>query len=109
MPANNFNINGLTNKQVIIARKKYGHNTLQYKKENGGSIPAEVEAKFREADKKLKEVKQELADAQKKIEELESNILKERRNSKLKVIHDERIIRQSGPKLTNINEEQMEE
>ena len=45
---------------------------------------------------------------QKKIEELESNILKERRNSKLKIIHDERIIRQSGPKLTNINEEQME-
>ena len=45
---------------------------------------------------------------QKKIEELENNILKERRNSKLKIIHDERIIRQSGPKLTNINEEQME-
>ncbi len=35
MSANNFNINGLTDKQVIIAREKYGHNTLQYKKENG--------------------------------------------------------------------------
>jgi P-type Ca2+ transporter type 2C len=35
MPANNFNINGLTDEQVIIAREKYGHNTLQYKKENG--------------------------------------------------------------------------
>lgn len=35
MPANNFNINGLTDEQVIIAREKYGHNKLQYKKENG--------------------------------------------------------------------------
>lgn len=43
------------------------------------------------------------------MEELESNMIKERRNSKLNVIHDERIIKQSGPKLTNINEEQMEE
>jgi hypothetical protein len=46
---------------------------------------------------------------QKKMEELESNMIKERRNSKLNVIHDERIIKQSGPKLTNINREQMEE
>ena len=45
---------------------------------------------------------------QKKVEELESNMLKERRNSKLNVIHDERIIKQSGLKLTNINGEQME-
>jgi hypothetical protein len=45
---------------------------------------------------------------QKKIEELEGNMLKERRNSKLNVIHDERIIRQSDPKLTEINGEQME-
>ncbi len=35
MPANNFNINGLTDEQVIIAREKYGQNKLQYKKENG--------------------------------------------------------------------------
>jgi len=33
--ANNFNINGLTDEQVIIAREKYGQNKLQYKKENG--------------------------------------------------------------------------
>lgn len=46
---------------------------------------------------------------QKKVEELESNMLKERRNSKLNVIHDERIIKQFGPKLTNINGEQIEE
>ncbi len=35
MIANNFNINGLTDAQVTIAREKYGHNKLQYKKENG--------------------------------------------------------------------------
>ncbi len=35
MAANNFNINGLTDEQVIIARGKYGFNKLQYKKENG--------------------------------------------------------------------------
>ena len=46
---------------------------------------------------------------QKKVEELENSMIKERRNSKLNVIHDEHIIKQSGPKLTNINEEQMEE
>jgi hypothetical protein len=46
---------------------------------------------------------------QKKMEELEGNMLKERRNSKLNVIHDERIIKRPGSKLTNINEEQMEE
>ena len=46
---------------------------------------------------------------QEKVEGLENSIIKERRNSKLNVIHDERIIKQSGPKLTNINEEQMEE
>ncbi|MCI2229075.1 cation-translocating P-type ATPase [Polaribacter sp. MSW13] len=34
MPTNNFNINGLTTQQVIDARKKYGKNTLDYKKEN---------------------------------------------------------------------------
>jgi hypothetical protein len=45
---------------------------------------------------------------QKKVEELEINMLKERRNSKLNVIHDQRIIKQSGLKLTNINGEQME-
>lgn len=46
---------------------------------------------------------------QKKVEELEGNMLKEKRNSKLNIIHDERIIKQPGPKLTNINREQMEE
>jgi P-type Ca2+ transporter type 2C len=35
MPANNFNIKGLTNEQVIIARDKYGLNQLLYKKTNG--------------------------------------------------------------------------
>ena len=35
MPANNFNINGLTNEQVLDARQKYGYNRLVYKKENG--------------------------------------------------------------------------
>ncbi|MEO7490932.1 MAG: cation-translocating P-type ATPase [Ferruginibacter sp.] len=34
MPANNFNIQGLTNEQVLDAKKKYGSNTLEYKKEN---------------------------------------------------------------------------
>lgn len=34
MPASNFNIKGLTNKQVILARKKYGKNTLDFKQEN---------------------------------------------------------------------------
>ncbi len=34
MPANNFNIKGLTNEQVILARKKFGQNTLNYKEEN---------------------------------------------------------------------------
>ena len=45
---------------------------------------------------------------QKKVEELESNILKEKRNSKLNIIHDERVIKQPDPKLTSINGEQME-
>jgi Ca2+-transporting ATPase len=35
MAANNFNIQGLTNEQILDARKKYGSNTLVYKKENG--------------------------------------------------------------------------
>jgi len=35
MPANNFNIKGLTGEQVIDARKKYGYNQVKYKKENG--------------------------------------------------------------------------
>ena len=34
MPANNFNIKGLTNEQVILAREKFGQNSLNYKKEN---------------------------------------------------------------------------
>jgi hypothetical protein len=46
---------------------------------------------------------------QKKVEELENNMLKEKRNSKLNIIHDERVIKQSGPKLTDIDGEQMEE
>ncbi len=34
MPANNFDILGLTNEQVILAREKFGQNKLDYKKEN---------------------------------------------------------------------------
>lgn len=34
MPANNFNINGLDDEQVIAAREKYGQNKLSYKKES---------------------------------------------------------------------------
>ncbi len=34
MSANNFNIQGLTNEQVILAREKHGQNTLKYKQEN---------------------------------------------------------------------------
>ena len=34
MPANHFNIKGLTPKQVLEAREKYGYNRLDYKKEN---------------------------------------------------------------------------
>jgi len=35
MPANNFNIIGLNNEQIFEARRKYGYNSLDYKKENG--------------------------------------------------------------------------
>ena len=35
MPANNFNIKGLTHEQVQEARKNCGYNRLEYKKENG--------------------------------------------------------------------------
>ena len=35
MPANNFNIKGLTPEEVMEARKTYGYNRLEYKKENG--------------------------------------------------------------------------
>ncbi|PKL80969.1 MAG: haloacid dehalogenase [Ignavibacteriae bacterium HGW-Ignavibacteriae-4] len=34
MPANNFDILGLTNEQVILARERFGQNKLDYKKEN---------------------------------------------------------------------------
>ena len=34
MPANNFNIKGLSGEQVILTRKKFGENTLHYKQEN---------------------------------------------------------------------------
>ncbi|WP_026705726.1 cation-translocating P-type ATPase [Flavobacterium soli] len=34
MPENNFNIKGLTKEQVIVARQKFGQNTLHYKQEN---------------------------------------------------------------------------
>ena len=34
MPVNNFNIKGLTNRQVLLAREKYGYNRLDSKKEN---------------------------------------------------------------------------
>jgi Ca2+-transporting ATPase len=35
MANNNFNIEGLTDEQVLEAREKFGHNTLEFKKENG--------------------------------------------------------------------------
>ena len=35
MPANHYNILGLTNEQVILAREKFGQNKSDYKKENG--------------------------------------------------------------------------
>lgn len=35
MSANNFNITGLTDEEVTLARQKFGYNKLQYKKENG--------------------------------------------------------------------------
>jgi len=35
MASNHFNIRGLTDAQVLLARVKYGHNLLAYKKENG--------------------------------------------------------------------------
>jgi Ca2+-transporting ATPase len=34
MPVNNFDINGLTDKEVILSKEKYGLNKLDYKKEN---------------------------------------------------------------------------
>ncbi len=34
MTPNNFDIKGLTDEQVVLARKKFGQNTLNYKKEN---------------------------------------------------------------------------
>lgn len=34
MPENNFNIKGLTNEQVLLARQKFGKNALNYKQEN---------------------------------------------------------------------------
>ncbi|UFK97237.1 cation-translocating P-type ATPase [Kaistella faecalis] len=34
MPANHFNIQGLSAEEVVLARKKFGENTLKYKKEN---------------------------------------------------------------------------
>ncbi len=35
MAANNFNIKGLTQEQVLAARERFGYNRLAYKKENG--------------------------------------------------------------------------
>jgi len=34
MPANQFDIQGLTSEQVLLARKKFGRNQLDYKKGN---------------------------------------------------------------------------
>src|SRR5664279_3962408 len=34
MPVNNFNINGLTDQEVLEAKKKFGYNRSDYKKEN---------------------------------------------------------------------------
>ena len=35
MPANHFDILGLTNEEVVLAREKFGQNKLDYKNENG--------------------------------------------------------------------------
>jgi Ca2+-transporting ATPase len=35
MAVNNFNVQGLSNREVIAARSKYGANSLSFKKENG--------------------------------------------------------------------------
>lgn len=35
MPINTFNISGLTNEEVVLAREKFGQNKLDYKTENG--------------------------------------------------------------------------
>ncbi|MEP6677384.1 MAG: cation-translocating P-type ATPase [Ferruginibacter sp.] len=35
MPSNNFNINGLTTEQLMLAREKFGQNILNYKQQNG--------------------------------------------------------------------------
>lgn len=34
MPANHFNIKGLSSEEVVFAREKFGDNALKYKKEN---------------------------------------------------------------------------
>ena len=34
MPANHFNIKGLSDEEVLLSRKKFGENTLKYKQEN---------------------------------------------------------------------------
>ena len=34
MSANNFNINGLIDEQVVLARANHGENTLKYKQDN---------------------------------------------------------------------------
>ena len=46
MPANNFNISGLTDEEVNLARKKYGQNQLDYKKE--GNFLDTVKSIFQE-------------------------------------------------------------
>ena len=35
MAEQNFTLIGLTDEQVVLARKKFGENTLDYKKESG--------------------------------------------------------------------------
>ncbi len=40
MPANNFNINRLTDEQVLDARKNHGDNRLAYKKKVGFLLPS---------------------------------------------------------------------
>ena len=35
MPTNTFDINGLSQREVLAAREKFGSNSLDYKKENG--------------------------------------------------------------------------
>lgn len=45
----------------------------EFKNQNGGEIPVEVEAKFRDLDRQLKELNKRIAEAESRAKELESN------------------------------------